>query len=339
MKILHTADLHIGAELSYLEANREARRYEVMAVFDNITKLCIDEKVDFCLIAGDLFDSNASAKQFFSPVCEAVAKAKDTKFLYVAGNHDPLDASSPFSTEKLPENLTVFGADYETVLFEEQAVRVTGRSFSHSQMDFKPFETMPDDGKINIMLMHCDFGAAGSIYNPITAEVVSASGADYFALGHIHKRTAVEKVANTFVSYPGCPEGQGFDESGSKGVYLGEISKGDVNLKFVPCSLRLHVIKKLDLSDSESTEQAYNTIISSLEEEFGEGFENNLYKLLLTGYSDNPKAIDFSLLDMLLLRELYFVKLKNKLRKKINLELLAKEPSLKGVFVRKCLNG
>ena len=30
MKLLHTADLHIGAELAYLENLREGRKYEVL---------------------------------------------------------------------------------------------------------------------------------------------------------------------------------------------------------------------------------------------------------------------------------------------------------------------
>ncbi len=337
MKILHTADLHIGAELSYLETNREARRYEVAAVFKNITKLCIDEKVDLCLIAGDLFDSNAAAKQFFGVVCDAIAEARGTRFLYVAGNHDPLDASSPFMGEKLPENLIVFGAEYETIVFEDLGARITGRSFSHSGMEYKSAEPLPDDDMINIMLMHCDFGAKGSIYNPITSDEVSKSGADYFALGHIHKRTAVEKVGNTFVSYPGCPEGQGFDEAGVKGVYMGEITKGEANLKFVPCSVRLHVVKKIDLSEAENTDSAFKIITSALEEDYGTDYVNNLYKLILTGAFENPKSIDISMLNMLLKDKLYFVKLRSKLRKKIDLLLLSKEPSLKGIFVRKML--
>ena len=325
MKILHTADLHIGAELSYLDLNGEARRYEVLAVFKRITEICKSEGVEVCLIAGDLFDSNSAAKAFFGPVRDYISDATDTKFLYVAGNHDPLDASSPFLNERLPENLTVFGTEYETVIFEDLNLRVTGRSFSHSQMQYKSTEPMPEDEYINIMLMHCDFAAAGSIYNPITAENVMSSGADYFALGHIHKRTAVEKVSKTFTSYPGCPEGQGFDETGVKGVYMGEISKGKVDLKFVPCSARLHIVKKIDLSFADSTDSALNIILSVLKADHGEN------------YAEDLSAIDCSMLSALLKDKLYFVKLQNTMHRRIDPEILSKEVSLRGVFVRKML--
>ena len=337
MKILHTADLHIGAELSYLDLNREARRYEVLAVFKRITEICKSEGVEVCLIAGDLFDSNSAAKAFFGPVRDYISDAKDTKFLYVAGNHDPLDASSPFLNERLPENLTVFGTEYETVIFEDLKLRVTGRSFSHSQMQYKSTEPMPEDEYINIMLMHCDFAAAGSIYNPITAENVMSSGADYFALGHIHKRTAVEKVSKTFTSYPGCPEGQGFDETGVKGVYMGEISKGKADLKFVPCSARLHIVKKIDLSFADSTDSALGSILTVLESDHGENYGKNLYKLILTGYPEDLSAVDCSMLSALLKDKLYFVKLQNTMHRRIDPEILSKEVSLRGVFVRKML--
>ena len=64
MRLLHTADLHIGAELSYLDNLAESRKYEVLEVFRNICSLCVKENVEFCLIAGDLFDSNAAAAAF-----------------------------------------------------------------------------------------------------------------------------------------------------------------------------------------------------------------------------------------------------------------------------------
>ena len=204
-------------------------------------------------------------------------------------------------------------------------------------MEYIPAEPMPQDGFINIMLMHCDLAASGSIYNPISAENIASSGADYFALGHIHKRTSVEKVGNTFVSYPGCPEGQGFDEIGTKGVYMGEIEKEKLDLSFIPCGKRTHIVKKIDMSSVENNEEAFNTIISLLEKEYGEIFSENLYKLILIGTPEEPSLIDTALLLSKLKEKVYFVKIRNKMRKKTDPYLLAKEPSLKGIFVRKML--
>lgn len=338
MKVLHTADLHIGAEQSFLGQEAQNRQYEILAVFKSITLLCQKESVEVCLISGDLFDSNFSARVFAESVFRYISEASNTKFFYVAGNHDPLDASSPFVLGKLPENLTVFGSEYETVVVDELGLRITGRSFSHSSMDFKDMPPMPDDDKVNILLMHSDFGAVGSVYNPISSSFVKDCSADYLALGHIHKRTETQKIGKTYMAYPGCPEGQGFDEAGVKGVYLGEITKTGVNLDFIPCSSRIHAIKKIDLSDAENTDQAVKTIHTLLEEEFGERYKQNLYKLILTGNCENPKNINTAEIASVLNSQIYFVKVKNQVKQKLDLELLSQEISLRGIFVNKMLS-
>lgn len=337
MKLLHTADLHIGAELSYLDILAENRKYEVLEVFRKICALCVKENVEFCLISGDLFDSNAAAAAFAEPVINCIRDTKSTRFLYVAGNHDPLDSSSPFKNYPLPENLTVFGEDFETVEFPEQKVRAMGRSFSHSSMEFKDAPTMPQDNFINLLLLHADFGATGSNYNPITTAFVEGCGADYLALGHIHKRTAVEKFGNTYLSYPGCPEGQGFDETGEKGVYIGILNKDGCRLHFTPCSDRIHVVKKFDMSEIADTNEAEKFIIDQLLFEFGENYDRNLYKLVLSGSVEDIKAISVGDLLSRLSKKLYFVKLKNRMKQKLDLDLLAKEISLKGLFVNRIL--
>lgn len=337
MKILHTADLHIGAELSFLGADADSRKYEVLEVFKSITELCRTQNVEICLIAGDLFDSNRAAKVFAEPVFRAISETENTRFFLVAGNHDPLDASSPYLTEKLPENLTVFGGEYETVELPEKGVRICGRSFTHASMDFKYMPSMADDGLVNLLLLHSDFGATGSVYNPISTDFVENCGADYLALGHIHKRTEVERVGKTFVSYSGCPEGQGFDEAGEKGVYLGEISKGLCSLEFVPCSKRQHLVKKVDVSLLDSVGEIADGIIKGLEAEFGANYGKNLYKLILVGAKEYPESVNASELLSMLSPRLYFVKIRNRITKKLDLELIAKETSLKGIFVKKML--
>ena len=337
MKLLHTADLHIGAELAYLDSLRESRKYEVLETFKNICGLCVKENVEFCLISGDLFDSNAAAAEFAEPVFRYMREAKNTNFLYVAGNHDPLDSSSPFKNFTLPENLTVFGEEYETVEFPEFKVRATGRSFSHSSMSFCDMPKMPQDNFINLLLLHADFGAGDSSYNPIGTSFVENCGADYLALGHIHKRTAVEKIGNTWLSYCGCPDGQGFDEAGEKGVYVGIINKDGCRLHFTPCSSRIHVVKKFDLSEAKNTEDAKKTILDALLFEFGENYDRNLYKLTLVGTPENLGDINISELLAELKGKLFFVKIKNRLKQKLDLDLLSKEISLKGLFVNRML--
>ena len=337
VKILHTADLHIGAELSALGSLCESRQYEVLSVFKEITQLCITQGVEICLISGDLFDSNLAGKSFINPVLQYIKEATATHFFYVAGNHDPLDASSPFISEKLPENLTVFGGEYQTIELPSLRVRIKGRSFTHSSMDFVETVSMPDDDYINLLLLHGDLGAVSSRYNPLSNNFIMSSGADYVALGHIHKRTEIQKIEKTYLSYCGCPEGQGFDETDPKGVYIGTISKSSCNLSFLPTSKRLHIIEKIDVSSASSSDDAVKIILDTLKEKFGDSYAENLYKIILTGSLDDPEIIKTAQLQFSLSSLLYFCKIKSKISKKVDLLLLSGEPTLKGYFVKAML--
>ena len=53
VKILHTADLHLGAARTGVKGGKA----EIENTFLRIIRLCNAESVDFLLIAGDLFDA------------------------------------------------------------------------------------------------------------------------------------------------------------------------------------------------------------------------------------------------------------------------------------------
>ena len=60
MKILHTADWHLGKRL-----DRFSRMEEQIQVMDEIVAIADEQQIDLVLIAGDLFDN-------FNPSVEAV---------------------------------------------------------------------------------------------------------------------------------------------------------------------------------------------------------------------------------------------------------------------------
>ena len=80
VKIFHTADLHIGAEVSYLGPKAEERRFEIASVFKNIVAFCTENKVEICLISGDLFDSNSVAAEFAPSVFEYIKAVPQIRF-------------------------------------------------------------------------------------------------------------------------------------------------------------------------------------------------------------------------------------------------------------------
>ncbi len=337
VKLFHTADLHLGAEVSYLGQRAEARRFELSSVFKRIADFCKDNNVEICLIAGDLFDSNRAAEEFAPSVFEYIKATPSVKFFYVAGNHDPLDAVSPMVSKNLPENLFVFGSHYEEKVLSELGVRIIGKSFAHSSMEAEDFNrALPDDGLINIMLLHADISAdRRSPYNPINRDFIENSGVDYLALGHIHMRSAPAKLGKTNFAYSGSPEGHGFDEEGVRGGYLVELSKDKCELSFIRLCRRVHRTERVDVSSAASSLDAVNIILEKLREAHGEGFENDLYKIILCGGTERNVALRLPEILQMLSDRLYFVKIKDQTRPAYDLEALKCEKSLKGVFVGK----
>ncbi len=336
VKILHCADIHIGAKESFLGVNAEPRRFETLITFEKIIDIAKQNSVDIVAIAGDLFHSANIESVFVDRVLSKIASVPQIKVVYCAGNHDPLNATSPFKTRVLPENLYVLNTTDQCITFEDIKTRVYGRSFENAFLKGKErfFINVPDDEYINIMVQHGELKSdLNSSYNSITPEFIKSSGMDYIALGHVHKRTPVEKIGNTRFAYCGCPEGQGFDELDQKGIYIGTVSKAEANLEFLPTSYRNHILEKIDITNAQDIPAL---ILSALKEKY-ENFGENLYKIELTGTIPTSTVLNLAEITARLSQDLYFVKVKDNTEFEIDLEALAKETSLKGIFVKNML--
>ncbi len=335
VKILHTADIHIGAADSFLKQSSESRRFETLITFEKIIDLGIENKVDLIAIAGDLFDSATPDNIFIDAVFKKISES-NIKTVYCAGNHDPLNSSSPFLNRTLPQNLYVLGEEDQCITFDDITTRVYGRSFINSSLKGEEEFTInvPQDEYINIMVQHGELkGDLNSEYNAITPKFIKKSGMDYIALGHVHKHTPIGKIDNTYFAYCGCPEGQGFDELDQKGIYLGEISKGKAALQFIPVSKRKHIHQKIDITDIGDI----TTHILNILKENDADFENNLYKIELTGEISENIILNTTEITTRLSEKLYFVKVKDSTNYKIDIESLSNDSSLKGIFVKKML--
>ena len=86
MRILHTADWHLGKKL-----DRFSRIDEQRLVLEEICRIADEEQVDVVLIAGDLFDHftpPADAQQLFYRTVHRLSKGGRRPVVAIAGNHD-----------------------------------------------------------------------------------------------------------------------------------------------------------------------------------------------------------------------------------------------------------
>ncbi len=86
MKILHTADWHLGKRL-----DRFSRLQEQAEVMQEIVEIADREEVDLVLVAGDLFDAinpATEAVELFYKTLRQLTKDGRRPVVAIAGNHD-----------------------------------------------------------------------------------------------------------------------------------------------------------------------------------------------------------------------------------------------------------
>ena len=80
-------------------------------VIRTIGAVAVDEECDFVVVCGDVFESNQVSRQVILRAFEAMGATPQVTFYLLPGNHDPLDASSvytsPTFTESKPDNVVV----------------------------------------------------------------------------------------------------------------------------------------------------------------------------------------------------------------------------------------
>ncbi|MFA5528132.1 MAG: DNA repair exonuclease [Peptostreptococcales bacterium] len=309
IKILHCADFHLDAPLVNLDKNKAAiRREELIEGFGRILFLAKDENVDFVFISGDLFDGRRVGSHTIDFIKKSIEELDGIPVILAAGNHDCLLGNVHYSQTKWPSNFYIFTGSMERIDFPEKNCCIYGRSFNNPYAeegylrDFK----VEDDDRINIMVMHGDI-LKNSKYNPITIEEIGDSGLDYLALGHIHKFSGIQKVKSTSWAYPGTPEGIGFDETGEKGVIIGEIFKNHVQLDFKKTCKRQYRQVVADITDLTT----YDEIVNKISESFDDESQNNFYRVLLNGFISGDFIINTEVLWHKLKEDTYDLKIYN----------------------------
>lgn len=242
IRLVHAADLHLGSPLHALEdasgemATTLARATET--AFERIVTVAIDRDVDFIVVAGDLYDSEARsvrANQFIVEQFERLQTSEIPAFV-VHGNHDPLGRGA----EKLnfPDNVHVFGTKgVGSATYSDDAdpkAEILGRSYGsrHEGANFAE-EYHPDNTGIpTIGVLHTALNPDGRKYVPCSVEELAEQELDYWALGHVHHPQTIGRVPG---AYPGIPQPRHTGEPAVGGCLIVELDAGEPpGLEFVP---------------------------------------------------------------------------------------------------------
>jgi DNA repair exonuclease SbcCD nuclease subunit len=274
---VHAADLHLDSPFAGLRnVHPEIASILHQATFDayhNIIDLCIMERVDALLVAGDVFDGadrSLRAQVQFAAGLHTLHKAGIQSFI-CHGNHDPLNGWE--AQIDLPASCHRFGPSVQRVpVFKDEPYKVMVHGISYPQREVRhnliPEFGRAESGPFHIGLLHANVGnvADHDAYAPCRVADLEQTGIDYWALGHVHSRQILRHPTPTVV-YPGNPQGRHPHETGARGVYLVAVSESrEVSIDFRSVDVVRWAAACVDIGTLQSDQDLLNTIDDKLAE-------------------------------------------------------------------------
>ncbi|WP_339270288.1 DNA repair exonuclease [Paenibacillus sp. FSL R5-0744] len=237
-RFLHAADLHLDSRFAGLAhispAIRSYLRESTFAALGRLVRVAIQENVDFIVISGDVYDVSDASLQGQLRFQEALKELgqQGIHVFLIHGNHDPLDGLR--LTTEMPRHVTVFGGEkpdlataYRRKDGQEVAI-VSGISYPTAKVTDNTavtFSRKAGSRLFHIAMLHgnVDGDLLHETYSPCSRRDLIERGFDYWALGHIHKRSVLhEKPA---IIYPGNIQGRSIKETGPKGCYVVDVDE------------------------------------------------------------------------------------------------------------------
>ena len=296
LKFVHAADLHLDSPFRGIRNEVPANVSETLyrSTFDayqNVIELCIRERVDALLVAGDIFDGvdrSLRAQLKFFEGLRRLESANIRSFI-CHGNHDPLDGWE--ARLDLPTGCVRFQAEiHGEPVFPSEPERAMVYGISYPQREIRenlvPRFMDITTGGFNIGLLHANVNGDPNhdSYAPCSVEDLAGTTVDYWALGHIHTRQVLRHDRPAVV-YPGNPQGRHPNEPGARGVYLVDVSdSGEVDLQFRSVDVVRWERLEVDISGLDTEQQVLNsidsTVVSTQEESEGRPV---VFRLQLSG--------------------------------------------------------
>ena len=282
MKVLHTADWHIGKKL---------HGYDLLPdqayILDQIKKIAKDEAVEAIVIAGDLYDRSVPSEDSVRLLNQTIADWNLTEqfpLLAISGNHDSatrLATGAPWFNQanfhlhtRLQEAFTpiemkdtqffllpYFEPVDARIYFEDPDLRTIQAAMP--KVIAKIQESF-DPKKKHVLVSHFFVAGSSKTDSETKIEVGGLDGIngtllqdfDYVALGHLHGKDAL-KMENA--RYSGSPLKYSLSEKDqTKGVWIVETETGEFSFRELS---PLHEIQELQTSfEKLLTPAFYSTI-------------------------------------------------------------------------------
>jgi len=240
MRFVHTADWQLGMTRHFLEGEAQPRysaaRRDAVAGLRRVSE---ESGAEFVVVSGDVFEHNQLAPKVISQSLEAM-RAIGIPVYLLPGNHDPLDASSVYTSAlfqaECPDNVRVLDrvGPWEIRPGVELLAAPWHSKAPTWDLAAAALDGISADGVVRILVAHGgvdvldpDPSKPSLIRMAALQDALERGAIHYVALGDKHSRTQVG--AGGRVWYSGAPEVTNYDdiESDSGHVLVVDIDEDD----------------------------------------------------------------------------------------------------------------
>ena len=265
-KFAHMADCHLGGW------SKEPHKSNEINAFRLAIETCVQEKVNFILISGDLFDSTVPNLDVADEVFKILKDAKEAgiNIYMIFGSHDNSRNRQSIAKLLITSGIVNYVSEEalktgqpEFTVDEDTGVMITGIDGLTGGVDKHIYEDM-DKSKLEakegyrIFMFH----TAINEYLPENLWMIEGVdldtfpiGFDYYAGGHIHRIAATGDSEHNPIIYPGPLYGADYRdlqktaEGEAKGFYLIEVEDGKQEISFMEIDIDDFIYNEIRVVD------------------------------------------------------------------------------------------
>ena len=258
VRFLHTADWQMGMRAVHTGNKSKEIRLKRFATAQKILEIARQKKVDFVLIAGDLFEHHDIDEVIVKKTVDILNQFAPIPVFVLPGNHDPYIPGGIWdrnSWQRIGPHVHLISEEGEITFGNDVVIFPCPVKQKSSNLDSTTWipKRQPNDEKIRIGLTHGSLDILPGVINfPISQKCVDDKKLDYLALGDWHSFS--QHGLNV---YPGTFEPTSYTESDSGNIVVVDIHSPTVPPKIekIRCRSLTWADFSLDIQDITDLEK------------------------------------------------------------------------------------
>ncbi len=219
MKIIHTADVHLGAEPDLGYPWSRQRKDAVWNTWKALIERAREEKAGLLLVSGDLFHRQPLVREL-KEINYLFSTIPDTTVVLTAGNHDYIRKDSYYPEFPWNKNVIgLWGRECQRVSVPGKNLCVYGCSYHSREVPENLYADVRPEGReaLHILLAH----GGDEKHSPLNLTGLASAGFDYVALGHIHRPQILVRNKTSLFRSAGASGPERHGAARLYGAYLG----------------------------------------------------------------------------------------------------------------------